>query len=682
MVVANGDPLLEPFQLRHLMIRNRIFSSAHEPAYSEHGLPTARYRDYHVEKARGGVGMTMTAGSAVVGRDSPPAFGNLHAYRDEIVPWLRELTDAVHEQGAAVMIQITHLGRRTGWAQDDWLPVVAPSPLREPAHRAIPKEAEDWDIDRLVTNYADAAERMKAGGMDGLEIESYGHLFDQFWSPLTNRRVDDYGGSLANRMRFGQRVLRAVRDRVGPEFIVGLRMAVDETVPGGITASEGLHMLEVLRGQGLIDFVNVIRGYIADDASLAEVIPIHGMASAPHLAFAGRVRAQVPGLPVLHAAKIDDVATARHAIREGLVDLVGMTRAHIADPHIVAKIRSGREAEIRPCVGATYCLDRIYQAGEALCIHNAATSREATLPHVIPRADRIRRIVVVGAGPAGLEAARVAGERGHSTLVLEAMALAGGQIRLAARNPRRVDLLGIVDWRLAELRRLGVEVRYDTVADMGAVLAERPDVVIVATGGQPQLPPLEGGADLVVTSWDVIAGRVTVGGDVLVYDDNGTHSALSAVEMVARAGARVELVTPENTVGIDIGGLNLVPYMRALNECEVRTTLNHRVVAVERSGPRLQVTLGSDHSAHRVTRTVDHVVVDHGAAVEDSLYRALKDGSVNGGEVDHAALLAGQPQATVRHPAGDYQLFRIGDAVANRNIHAAIYDALRLVKDL
>ena len=200
-------------------------------AYSEDGLPTDRYRLYHVEKAKGGIGMTMTAGSAVVAEDSPPAFGNLHVH-DEIVPWIRRMTDEVHEHGAACMIQLTHLGRRTGWAQDDWLPVVAPSPLREPAHRAIPKEAEDWDIERIVAKYADAAERMRAAGMDGIEIESYGHLFDQFWSPLTNRRTDEYGGSFEGRLRFSWEVLGAIREHVGPDYIVGLRMAVDERQPG------------------------------------------------------------------------------------------------------------------------------------------------------------------------------------------------------------------------------------------------------------------------------------------------------------------------------------------------------------------------------------------------------------------------------------------------------------------
>jgi 2,4-dienoyl-CoA reductase-like NADH-dependent reductase (Old Yellow Enzyme family) len=372
-----SDPLLEPFQLKHLALRNRIFSSSHEPAYAEAGMPTDRYRLYHEEKAKGGVALTMTAGSAVVAEDSPPSFGNLHAYDDAIVPWIRRMTDGVHEHGAACMIQLTHLGRRTGWSGGDWLPVLAPSPIREAAHRSIPKEAEDWDIERIITKYADAAERMQAGGMDGIELQSYGHLFDAWWSPGTNQRSDDWGGDRDRRLRFPWMVLEAVRQRVGADFIVGLRMFIEESIPGGLDVDAGLDILGRLETSGLIDFINVAKGSIHNDVELTELIPIHGMASAPMLDFAGMIRAETT-LPVLHAGKIDDVATARHAIREGKLDLVGMTRAQIADPHLVNKIIEGREDRIRPCVGATYCLDRIYEAGEALCLHNAATSREAT----------------------------------------------------------------------------------------------------------------------------------------------------------------------------------------------------------------------------------------------------------------------------------------------------------------
>lgn len=675
-----ADPLLEPFQLRHLTLRNRIFSSAHEPAFSEEGMPKDRYRLYHVEKAKGGVSLTMTAGSAVVSPDSPPAFGNLLAYSDEIVPWIQRMTDGVHEHGAACMIQITHLGRRTTWAQADWLPLVAPTALREPAHRSIPKEAEEWDIDRIVDDFASAAARMQAGGMDGLEIEAYGHLFDAWWSPTLNHRDDEFGVE-NDPLRFATRVLQAIRSETGPDFLVGLRIALDQAIPDGIDETAGLEILRAFESAGLIDFCNVIRGHTATDVLLSEVIPIHGMASAPHLDFAGRVRTATD-LPVLHASKIDDVATARHAIESGKVDMVGMTRAQIADPYIVNKISEGREAQIRPCVGATYCLDRIYEAGEALCLHNAATSREGSMPHVVAAAQARRRVVIVGAGPAGLEAARVAGERGHDVTVMEAMPWAGGQIRLAARNPRRVDLLGIVDWRLAELDRLGVNIRYDTIAEPDDIVDLEPDVVLVATGGLAQLPEIDDRGDRIITGWEVLSGEARPEGDVLFFDDYGNHSALSAAEMIARSGANLELVTPERMLGADIGGMNHVPYARAFNETDTRISLNQRVLAVRPEGDRLCVEIGSDHSSHRVTRLVDWVVADHGTEVNAGLYFSLKPLSTNLGAVDYGALMAGSPQEVQRNPDGKFELFRIGDAVASRNIHAAIYDALRLVKDL
>jgi N-methyl-L-proline demethylase len=677
----HDDPLLQPFQLKHLTLRNRVMSTSHEPAYSEDGMPKDRYRAYHVEKAKGGLALTMTAGTAVVAPDSPPAFGNLHAYDDEIVPWLTRMTDEIHEHGAAAMIQISHLGRRTGWGQDDWLPVIAPSPIREPAHRSHPKPAEEWDIDRIVGQYADAAERMQAGGMDGIEVEAYGHLFDQFWSPSTNHRIDAYGGSFENRMRFPLRVMHAIRRRVGPEFIVAIRMAIDERLDDGIDTPVGLTILRRLAGEGLIDVVNVIRGNIVNDAVLTDVIPIHGMASAPHLDFAGMVRAET-GIAVFHAAKIDDVATARHAIREGKVDMVGMTRAHMADPHLVRKIELGVEHTIRPCVGATYCLDRIYQAGEALCIHNAATGRELRMPHDIDPAAVPRRVLVVGAGPGGLEAARVCAERGHLVTVVEAMPWAGGQIQLAARNPRRKDLLGIVEWRVAELERMGVTIQYDTYADASLVASHSPDVVIIATGGLPQHPTLEAGDELVIEAWDVVGGDARPTGAVILYDDDGTHSAMTAAETLARSGVDLEIVTPERTMGVDVGGMNLVPYARALNEADARISLNQRVRSVRKADGRLEVQIGSDHTSHRVTRTVDAVVVDHGVLANDELYHELVPMSSNAGEVDHEALLEGRSQTVIRNADGRFRLFRIGDAVAGRNIHAAIYDALRLCKDL
>ena len=674
------DPLLQPYRLKHLTLRNRILSTAHEPAYSEDGLPKERYRLYHAEKAKGGIALTMTAGSAVVSRDSPEAFGNLHAYRDEIVPWLTELSDACHAHGAAVMMQITHLGRRTNWNKADWLPVLAPSPLREPAHRAFPKAAEDWDIARIVADYADAAERLQAGGLDGIELEAYGHLMDQFWSPATNRRDDELGGALDNRLRFTFQVLAAIRERVGPDFIVGIRMVADEDWEQGLSREEGVEIARRLAAGGKIDFLNLIRGHIETDAALSKVIPVQGTPAGPHLDFCGAVRAETR-FPVFHAARIADVATARHAVAAGKLDMVGMTRAHLADPHIVNKIAAGREAEIRPCVGATYCLDRIYEGHEALCIHNPATGREATMPHVLRPAAKSKRAVVVGAGPAGLEAARVLAARGHRVVVFEAAPEAGGQLRLAARVPRRRELIGIVDWRLARCAEAGVETRFNCYVGAEEVLAEAPEVVIVATGGLPNTEVLAG-AELAVSSWDILSGDVAVGENVLLYDDNAAHPGLAAAETIAASGAALEIVTPERFFAAEVGGLNHVAYARCFDEHGTRITINKRVVAAARNGNRLAVTLGSDYSDRRETREVDQLVVEHGTLPLDGLYFDLKARSSNLGAVDYDAMIAGRPQEELRNPAGRFRLYRIGDAVASRNVHAAIYDALRLCKDI
>ncbi|KAE9630375.1 NADH:flavin oxidoreductase [Parasedimentitalea maritima] len=680
----SNDPLLQPFQLKHLTLRNRIMTTSHEPAYPEDGMPKERYAAYHAERAKAGVAMVMTAGSAAVSKDSPPVFNNILAYRDDVVPWIQNLTDAVHEHGCAAMIQLTHLGRRTTWNKGHWLPSVSSSRHREPAHRAFPKLIEDWDIERIISDFADAAERMQAGGMDGIELQVYGHLLDQFWSPLTNALTGPYGAdTLENRMRFPMDVLDAIRKRVGAEFIVGLRYTADEAQKGGISPEEGLEISKRLAATGKIDFLNVIRGRIHTDPAMTDVIPVQGMKNAPHLDFAGDVK-KATGMPTFHAAKIPDVATARHAVQAGLLDMVGMTRAHMADPHIVRKITEGREDDIRPCVGATYCLDRIYQAGDALCIHNAATGRELSMPHEIAQADNKKKVVIVGAGPAGLEAARVASERGHDVTVFEAAADPGGQIRLTAQNPRRREMMSIIDWRMSQCAAHDVTFQFNTWAELEDVTALDPDVVIVATGGMPNIALFEQTNEQpnVVTTWDIISGDVKPAGTVLIYDESGDHPALQAAEVAAKAGATVEIMTPDRTFAPDVMAMNLVPYMRSLQDKDVTFTLARRLLDVKRDGNKLTATVGTDYSDHTYKAEYEQVIVNYGTLPLDDLYFDLKPLSSNQGAVDHEALIAGNSQTVTRNTTGQFQLFRIGDVVSARNTHAAIYDALRLMKDI
>ncbi len=678
------DPLLQPFQLKHLTLKNRIMTTSHEPAYPEDGMPKERYRAYHEERAKGGIALAMTAGSSAVSKDSPPVFNNILAYKDEVVPWIRNLTDSCHEHGCAMMIQLTHLGRRTSWNKGDWLPSVSSTKHREPAHRSFPKLIEDWDIERIIGDFADAAERMQAGGMDGIELQVYGHLLDQFWSPLTNELSGPYGAdTLENRLRFPLDVLSAIRKRVGHKFIIGFRYTADEMQSGGVTPEEGIVISKKLEETGQLDFLNVVRGRIHTDPAMTEAIPVQGMPTGHQIDFAGSVK-KVTNLPIFHASRIPDVATARHAISAGLLDMVGMTRAHRADPHIVQKIIEKREVDIRPCVGATYCLDRIYDSGEALCIHNAATGRELAVPHVVNFSNKIKKVVVIGAGPGGLEAARVASERGHAVTVLEAADQPGGQIRLTAQSPRRREMISIVDWRMQQCEKRGVRFQFNTYAEMSDVVALEPQVVVVATGGIPNMELFETKGELknVSSAWDLISGDVKPAEHILIYDESGDHPGLQAAEIAANAGCKVEIMTPDRTVSPEIMAMNLVPYMRALQNKDVTFTVARRLLNLSQNGNKLKAEIGTDYSSLKTFLEYDQVILNYGTLPVDELYFQLKPFSRNEGAVDYEALILGKSQKLNKNTDGKFQLFRIGDAVSARNTHAAIYDALRFMKDI
>ncbi|MCL4676905.1 MAG: FAD-dependent oxidoreductase, partial [Pararhodobacter sp.] len=481
-----------------------------------------------------------------------------------------------------------------------------------------------------------------------------------------------------NRMAFPLAVLKACRDRVGEDFILGIRYVADERLPGGVEPAEGIEIGRRFKASGMVDFLNIIRGHIDTDPGLTDVIPIQGMPSAPHLDFAGEVRKSVD-VPIFHAARIPDVATARHAIAAGKVDMIGMTRAHLTEPHLVRRIIDKTEDRIRPCVGANYCLDRIYQGGLAFCIHNAASGREETLPQDIPAASARKRVVIVGAGPGGLEAARVAAARGHDVTVFEAAAQPGGQIRLTAQSHRKKEMMGIIDWRMAECSTMGVNFRFNTLAEAEDVTALSPDIVIIATGGLPFTEVLTEGNDLVISTWDILSGAAKPGSNVLVYDDAGDHAGMQAAEWIAERGARVEIMTPDRSFAPEVMAMNLTPYIRAMQDKDVTFTVTWRLKSVHRDGNELRAVIGTDYSNTTRERRFDQIVVNHGTRPLDDLYFDLKPLSSNLGALDHDALIAQQPQTLDTNPDGAFQLWRIGDAVASRNTHAAILDALRLM---
>lgn len=675
------DALLSPFTLRGLTLRNRIVSTAHAPGYSVQSLAGERYRRYHEEKAKGGVALTMIGGSTAVSPDAAAPFGQLTLAEDRAIPHIRELVDGVHEHGAAVFCQISHAGRRGRWDSGAWIPPVAPSAVREMQHRSFPRAMEEWDFQRILHDFEAAGQRAAAAQLDGIELLfAGGQLALQFLSPAVNRREDEYGGSLENRLRFPLQIIAAVRRGIGDKLVLGVRMTGDEFFEAGLTRDETTLIAKAFAASGHLDYLNVMASTVYDWRTASLSMPGMGAPLAPYLDMAATIKAAV-SLPVMHANRILDFATAARAVEDGLIDLVGMTRAQIADPHMVRKMIERRENDIRPCVGANYCISRIYAGGEALCIQNPATGREITLPHVIPKAETVKNVVVVGGGPAGLEAARVCAERGHKVTLIEAEPQTGGQINIAAKVKWRSDLQTISQWLEDQCRKLGVDMWLGYMADTAMVERFSPDIVIVATGGYPNVGEIDGDEN-VYSTWDILSGRVEIGDRVLMFDDQGADSGISCADYLSGSQKKLEVVTPERHIGVEAGAYNFPHYLTHLYSNGATISPDRRLRSVKRSGNGLIATLRNEYTQVEETREVDLVVSDNGTLPNDDLYFDLKDRSANRGAVDHEGLLNGVAQTAVSNPDGKYMLFRVGDAVACRNIHAAIYDSLRLCKDL
>lgn len=695
------DPLLQPLTIKGTTLRNRVFSSSHACGLQLDGFPQDAYQAYHEEKARGGIGLSLFGGSSNVDIDSPNVFSQLNVGTDQIIPHLEKFSERMHAQGAALMCQITHLGRRGDPYAQDWLPTIAPSPVRETLHRAIPREMDRYDINRVVRAYADAARRCEQGGLDGIETLASAHLIGQFMSPRTNQRRDEFGGSLTNRMRFALLVHEAIRKAVSDDFLVGMRLSVDEAAANGLTAQECIESALILQREGLVDFFDAVFGSMDTVRSLSEeTFPAIGSPLAPWAQAVGAFR-QAVGVPVLHAARIADLASARYAVSEGHVDLVGMTRAHLADPHIVAKLARGDEARIRPCVGAQHCQG----PHRPKCLHNPVTGRETSMSHAIAATDKPRKAVVVGAGPGGLEAARVLAERGHDVSIYEAAEHPGGQVILASIEPSRRDLVALIDWRCRELERLGVPMHFNRYITCEEVTELAPDLVILATGGQPNLG-FGAGAELCVSAWDVLMRQVRLHGEVLVFDGTGRHPGPSAAALATREGVALQFVSIDSGLGHDLTYGEATTWRKTFSQLGIVPEYERHIVDVVRDGNRLTVTLCNDLTNATETVSVDQVVVDLGTLPDNDLFESLRVHARNHGVTDLHALAENRPQPSIppvtAPGAADmgsadidsvdtqgfidsvdtqrFELHRIGDALASRNVHAAIYDAVRLCR--
>ncbi len=642
--------LFSPITLGHLTAKNRIVSTPHGAAFGERGGITDRYVRYHEEKAKGGCGVVMMFGSSSVHPTSVNDWGEVSNHDDSLIPQFQRMSEAVHRHGALCLSQISHRGRR-GHSWYSGVPLWAPSDTREERHREWPHVMTGREIREVVDAWAAAAVRLKKGGFDGCDLPFYGgHLVENFLSPLSNTRTDEYGGSLDNRLRLALEVVRAVREAVGRDFIVGVRHTGDQLVPGGLGPEEQLEVARRIDGLGMVDYFMVSGSTTETLRYEAMVTPSlyhpHGLYNSLAAATRTAVRA-----PVIVSGRIATPEQAEAALAAGVCDLVGMVRAIIADPEMPKKAMEGRLEDIRVCVGASEgCIGRLRQGKAITCVQNPMIGREAELAEITPAA-RPKRVVIVGGGVAGLEAARIAALRGHRVTLFEATRHLGGQVLAAARAPKREDYAAIATWLAVQVRKLGVDVRLETAAEAAEVLRESPDVVIVATGATPRLPELPGARlPHVASTVDVLTRRVKPGRRCVVVDEDGHFAGPTTADFLAEAGAEVTIVTRYFMVGEDIDeGLRSDLYARLYGQ---GVTLVPMTVAVEvlPQGVRTRHTF----SGAEAVLEADTVVVAFGGKANDSLFHAL-DGRVP-------------------------ELRLVGDAVSPRRIHDAILDGTRAAR--
>lgn len=638
--------LFSPLKVGGKTLRNRVVCTAHATIFEANGLFTERHVHYYAERARGGAAMIVTEGASV----HPTGTFPLKIHGDDAIAPMASIADAVHEHGTLIVAQITHAGRRVPHPSGVSETVtVAPSAVPAPSvhfGRVMPHELAISEIEEIVKAFAVAAGRVMRAGFDGVEIAiAFGNLIPQFLSPHSNRRADRYGGSPERRLTFARECLAAVRAAIGRDGIFGVRYTDDE-LDYGQGIDDIVEMVPLLCDPELVDYVSVTAGTNYDLKSAASIIPSHYHRPGQFAHLAAAVKAVTP-LPVIGSGRIASPELADSLLRERQMDLVGMARELIADPWLPVKALEGRAEEIRPCIACNQsCKGRQARRLPITCIYNPAAGREARLGPLSPAANP-KKIVVVGAGPAGLEAATVAAERGHRVVLIERSERTGGQVNVAALAPGREEHGDIARYMDARARRAGVDIRTGVEATVGLVLAEAPDAVVVATGSTPYVPEIPGSEGAhVTTAHDVISGDAPVGERVVVVDLQGLRAGCDAANHLAGQGRAVTLVTGMPVVGEHIqagvwrhlyedlvgGGVTLSPLTEVVSIGESSVAVRDSVYSAK------EWTIDG----------VDTVVFAAGGQARTGLYRELE------GRAD--------------------ELHAIGDCLQPRDVEAAVYE--------
>ena len=641
--------LLDPIDVGPFVLRNRIISTGHTTAYNPDGLIGEQEIAYHVRKAQGGIALSTTGSTAVHPSGGAPQMHLLVNFDDSVLPGYTKLAAAMHAHGARMLVQLTHLA--SGFSSHHTgHPTWAPSQMMGEFARELPHVMTTDEIETLLHAFHQATARVRASGLDGVELQAFAaSLAIQFMSPYTNRRTDQWGGSLENRLRFTLEMVRVCREALGRDRALAMKIAGDELVAGGLHLPEMQEIVRVLDATGMIDFYVVASGNNMERFARVDHWPPTPARQGLHAPLAAGIR-EVTTRPVAALARIVNPRLAERLIAEGTCDMVAMVRANIADPDLARKLAEGRLDDIRPCVGdSTACIDRILDGEPMRCIYNPAIGRE-TQWAAMERAPAARRVVIVGGGPAGLEAARVAAERGHGVVLFEREGELGGNALVTARQPGREEMIGIATWLARQVRVQGVDVRLHTEATLADVTAERPDVVILATGARSPEPDgfgSEAGIP-VVSAWAVLSGTVKPGRRVLVIDHTGLQMGCAVAERVVDEGGTAEVVSRQFHPAIDCGLTNTVSLYRRLFRKGVELTAHHDMRSV--CGGSV-VLFNYYNQRERRVEGLDMVVVVTLAVPDDRLLVPLQKARL--------------------------EVHAIGDCVAPRDIEYATYEGHR-----
>jgi len=643
--------LFTPLALGPVVVQNRIVFSAHLTNYAQDGAPSEQHAAYYAARAAGGAGLIITEEHSTHPTDWPYE-KMIHGFDESVIPGYRRITEAVHRHGTPIFAQINHNGGQ-GSGLYSRLPLWAPSPVADPLFREVPKAVDLVEIDEIVAGYARVARHCVAGGFDGVELQcSHSSIVRGFLSPATNHRDDDYGGSLENRSRLLLRLVDAVRAAIGPDVALGVRLCGDELIEGGTTLEDALVVGRALEATGAVDYINTSIGVAT--ATLYMIEASMQVPPAYALWIASALRKAV-SLPVIGVGRFKDPLQADRALSEGHADLIGVVRGQIADPDFAAKARAGRPSWIRNCLSCNQeCVGRMGLNRWLGCIENPRAGREAR-PLRTP--SRVRHVLVVGAGPGGMQAAIAAARAGHHVDVYESSAEPGGQIKTAASVPSRAELGDLVRNQLAEASRLGVRFHFGQAADADLVAAAGASAVVVATGATPERPWWAGRSDRVVDVVDVLEDRAAPTGRVLVFDELGFHQATSVAELLADRGCALEIVTPAMVVAQDLGvTLDQETWWMKAAAKGIGETTDCIVTQVnEQADGSLTVDLQQHTTGTTFQRVVDWVVCATPPRAADELWRALRD----------------------RLGAG-VRLERVGDCLAPRRAHAAVIEGDRV----